>query len=113
MSIGGYLTPSGSTHLFPVVRKVESALAGDPTHSHAYLPSLGYEDVNRAAARLLFGEGSAAVREGRVFCLQSVGGTGTIRVGAEFLRDNLGMERAVYSDPTWMNHRDIFKKAGG
>ena len=44
--------------------------------------------------------------------LQSIGGTGPLRAGAELLRRRLGFTRAVYSDPTWINHRDIFEMAG-
>ena len=43
---------------------------------------------------------------------QSIGGTGPLRAGAELLRRRLGFKRAVYSDPTWINHRDIFEMAG-
>jgi len=45
-------------------------------------------------------------------CAQSVGGTGPLRVAAEVLRNQLGYTRALWSDPTWMNHRDIFLRAG-
>ena len=47
-----------------------------------------------------------------VSVLQSIGGTGPLRAGAELLRRRLGFTRAVYSDPTWINHRDIFEMAG-
>ena len=43
---------------------------------------------------------------------QSIGGTGPLRAGAELLRRRLGFTRATYSDPTWINHRDIFEMAG-
>ncbi len=51
-------------------------------------------------------------KEGRSFCVQSIGGTGPFRVAAELLHASLGFDRCMYSDPTWINHRDIFSKAG-
>ena len=50
--------------------------------------------------------------ENPILVSQSIGGTGPLRAGAELLRRRLGFTRAVYSDPTWINHRDIFEMAG-
>ena len=83
-----------------------------PGHNHAYLPALGYPETNAAALSLLLGADSSAIAEGRAFAAQSIGGTGPLRAGAELLRRRLGFTRAVYSDPTWINHRDIFEMAG-
>ena len=48
--------------------------------------------------------------EERTVCVHSVGGTGPLRIAAELLRHQLGYHTALYSNPTWMNHRDIFLK---
>lgn len=98
--------------MYDVVRKVEQDLASDPNTSHGYLPSLGYPKINQAAMELLFGADHQVIKEGRSFCYQSIGGTGPLRVGAEFLKNKIGLSHAYYSNPTWMNHRDIFVAAG-
>jgi aspartate/tyrosine/aromatic aminotransferase len=81
-------------------------------HNHAYIPTTGFPDTNASALRLLLGPDSAAISEDRAFCVQSIGGTGPIRIGAEVLRRHLGLTGAVYSNPTWMNHKDIFDMTG-
>ena len=96
----------------PVVRQVEEELLADPDHHHEYLPALGHQPACQAAIRLLLGADSPELKEGRAFSVQSLGGTGPLRVGAEFLRHQLGCQAARFSQPTWSNHRDIFLKAG-
>ena len=112
LSVGGYRDDAGQIHLMDVVRKAEEAIVKDKGHNHAYLPALGHPETNAAALSLLLGADSSAIAEGRAFAAQSIGGTGPLRAGAELLRRRLGFTRAVYSDPTWINHRDIFEMAG-
>jgi len=111
LTVGGYKDDNGKPWVLPVVRETELAIVSDPQTSHEYLPALGCEAANNAAVELLLGD-CAATREGRAFALQSLGGTGPIRVGAEFLQQLIGCRVARYSDPTWINHRDIFIKSG-
>ena len=62
-SIGGYLnTETNEIHLFNAVKKAEQALSNDPYLHHAYLPTLGYPDVNRAAVGLLLGDKHPALK---------------------------------------------------
>ena len=98
--------------MLPVVREVEREMVTEPDHSHEYLPALGHPPACQAAIQLLLGEDSQEVRAGRAFAVQSLGGTGPLRLGAEFLRDQLGCRAVRFSRPTWTNHRDIFIKAG-
>ena len=95
-----------------MVREVEKEMLTEVDHSHEYLPALGHPPACEAAIRLLLGEDSQEVRAGRAFAVQSMGGTGPLRVGAEFLREQLGCRAVRFSQPTWTNHRDIFIKAG-
>ena len=95
-----------------MVREVERELLDEPDHSHEYLPALGSPLANAAAIKLLLGDDCEAVDDGRAFSVQSIGGTGPLRLGAEFLKQQLGCNSARYSDPTWINHRDIFLKSG-
>lgn len=111
LTVGGYKDDHGDPWVLPVVRETELAIVSDPHTNHEYLPALGTEAANQAAVQLLLGD-CAATREGRAFAVQSLGGTGPIRVGAEFLQQQIGCRLARYSDPTWINHRDIFVKSG-
>ena len=94
------------------MRQAERALL-DKNEGHEYLPIDGDADFRAASLRLLLGEGSVEVAEGRVAALQSLSGTGSLRVGAAFLARFLPAGTPVYvSDPTWGNHRNIFGDAG-
>ena len=61
---------------------------------------------------MVTGKGCKAIEEGRAFGVQSLSGTGSIRVGAEFLQKQLGATTVYVSEPTWGNHNLIFKYAG-
>jgi len=111
LTVGGYKDDEGKPWVLPVVRETEIEIVSDPQTSHEYLPALGSDGANKAAVELLLGD-CVATREGRAFAIQSLGGTGPIRVGAEFLQQQIGCRVAKYSDPTWINHRDIFIKSG-
>jgi len=112
LTVGGYKDEQGKPWVLPVVRETEVALVSNPATTHEYLPALGSPEANRAAVELLLGSANPLVTQGRAFAIQSMGGTGPLRVGAEFLQQQLGCRSARYSDPTWINHRDIFTKSG-
>src|SRR6266480_3228926 len=77
-----------------------------------YLAMDGFPDYVRAVQGLLFGKDHPAVAQGRVTTVQAVGGTGGLKVGADFIR-RFAPEAAVYmSDPTYDNHRPLFEEAG-
>ena len=78
-----------------------------------YLPIDGLPEFRAETTKLILGEDSKAIAEGRVACCQSLSGTGALRLAAEFIAVNLGKDRRVFvSDPTWGNHNAIFAKAG-
>merc|ERR1711962_293074 len=112
LTVGGYKDEQGKPWVLPVVRETEVALTSNPATTHEYLPALGSPEANRAAVELLLGPKNPLVAQGRAFAIQSLGGTGPLREGAEFLQQQLGCRAARYSDPTWINHRDIFIKSG-
>lgn len=87
--------------MLPVVRKVESALAADETLNHEYLPVLGLDSFSQAATAMVLGKDSPAISEGRVIGVQTLSGTGALRVAAEFLARILHFETFYYSKPTW------------
>jgi len=79
-------------------------LLGDPSIDHEYLPILGLPEFTQAAARLMFGPGSAALKENRVVSAQAISGTGANHLGALFLSKFYkwnGSAKVYLSDPTW------------
>jgi len=112
LGIGAYRTEDGQPWVLPVVHAAEQILANDATLNHEYLPMLGYEPFCDAAVALLLGDDSIAIKEKRAFGVQCLSGTGTLRVGAEFLARVVGRNTAYMSNPTWGNHQLIFKNAG-
>lgn len=71
-----------------------------------YLPIDGLAGFVTGAQRLLFGENSPAIKEGRIASVQSISGTGSLRVGFEFLGQFLP-KTVLISNPTWLNHKSI------
>ena len=70
----------------PAVRKAEKLIANDDSLNHEYLPILGMEEFSDLATRMLLGDDSTPIKEGRVLSAQSLSGTGALRVLADFLR---------------------------
>lgn len=77
-----------------------------------YLPIQGLSSFNAATTELLFGKDNAAISQGRVATIQSLSGTGSLRVGAAFIQRFLPETTVYLSDPTWGNHKSIFADAG-
>lgn len=107
-----YRTAEGKPWVLPVVKKAEAKIVADTTLNHEYLPVLGLESFSSAATGLLLGEDSAAIKEKRAIGVQSLSGTGALRVGAEFLATILKKRTFYYSDPTWENHHKVFVNSG-
>ncbi|KAJ8681887.1 hypothetical protein QAD02_017679 [Eretmocerus hayati] len=112
LTIGAYRTSEGKPWVLPVVRKVESALAADETLNHEYLPVLGLDSFSQAATRMVLGKDSPAIAQGRVISVQTLSGTGALRLTAEFLARILKLDTFYYSKPTWENHRLVFLNGG-
>lgn len=112
LGIGAYRTDEGKPWVLPVVRKTEKALAEDETLNHEYLGQMGLDDFSKAASRMLLGEDSPAIKENRTLGVQTLSGTGALRVGADFLARCAGFTNFYMSAPTWPNHRLVFLHAG-
>jgi aromatic-amino-acid transaminase len=111
LGVGVYQDHQGKLPLLEAVQRAEEALASRHG-ARGYLPIDGIAAYNRAVQRMLFGEASPLLAEGRLLTVQGLGGTGALRVGAELLRRFLA-DRSVYiSDPSWENHRALFEAAG-
>jgi len=114
LGVGAYRTDAGVPWVLPVVSKIEKEMANDASLNHEYLPIAGLPDFCSAAAKLALGDDSQALKDGRAGGIQSLSGTGALRLSAEFLFRYFGGENTTifYSNPTWGNHLDIYKKAG-
>lgn len=85
-------------------RQAEAIIAADETLDHEYLPITGLSEYTSAAAKLIIGADSAALKEGRVISVQTISGTGANHLGALFMSKFYyqGEPKKVYlSDPTW------------
>jgi aspartate/tyrosine/aromatic aminotransferase len=111
LGVGVYRDPSGITPVPRAVRAAEQKLLARQT-SKAYVGAAGNRPFAAAMEKLALGERHPALRDGRVATLQSVGGTGALRLAAELMR-LAGYEGAVQvSDPTWANHVPVMNGAG-
>lgn len=99
--ISAYRTPDARPWVLPVVKKTEILIAECENINHEYLPVTGIESFTKASVTLLLGEDSPAIKENRAHGVQSLSGTGALRLGAEFLSNKLGRKIVYYSDPTW------------
>lgn len=103
-----YRTNEGKPWVLPVVKKVEKMLAADELQNHEYLPILGLDAFSQHATTMLLGNNSQAIAHGKAFGIQSLSGTGSLRVGAEFLARILHYDTFYYSKPTWGNYQNYY-----
>ncbi|KAI5662822.1 hypothetical protein M9H77_22145 [Catharanthus roseus] len=112
LGVGAYRTEEGKPLVLNVVRRAEQMLVNDQSRVKEYLPIVGLADFNKLSAKLIFGADSPAIQENRVTTVQCLSGTGSLRVGAEFLARHYH-ERTIYIPvPTWGNHPKVFTLAG-
>ena len=111
LGVGVYYDDNGKVPLLECVRRAEKDLA-ERAAPRAYLPIDGIAAYDKAVQALVFGAESAAVKEGRIVTVQALGGTGGLKVGADFLRRISPDAQVWISDPSWENHRALFEAAG-
>jgi aromatic-amino-acid transaminase len=111
LGVGVYYDDNGKVPVLECVRQAEQKLAASPLPRN-YLPIDGLQAYDRAAQQLLFGAGSAVLREQRVVTVQTLGGTGGLKVGADLLRRLNPRAGLWISDPSWENHQALFDYAG-
>ena len=112
LTVGSYSTDEGEEYLLPSVRAAEVALASSPTLSHGYLKITGDPTFVDLAMGLAFGESASALREKRVAGVQSLSGTGALRLLATFIARAIPGKPLLVSRPTWGNHVKIFHECG-
>lgn len=111
LGVGVYQDANGKSPLLESVRQAMKIWA-DQEDTKTYLPIDGVPAFVQANQELIFGKDAAALRDKRVATIQSVGGSGGLKLGAEFLKRFLGQDTIYISDPSWENHRVIFEAAG-
>jgi len=111
LGIGVYRDEKGDTPILQCVKKAEQILDSTQT-SKTYLGPPGVVGFNSAMTRLIFGEDSAVLAEDRICTIQTPGGTGALRVGADLIKAASPDATVWASDPTWANHHAIFEAAG-
>jgi aromatic-amino-acid transaminase len=111
LGVGVYYDDDGKVPLLECVRRAEQQLVTSAT-PRAYLPIDGLPAYGPAIQKLVFGTDSTAVAEDRIVTLQTLGGTGALKVGADFLKRISPDAQVWISDPSWENHRGLFEAAG-
>ena len=112
LGVGVYYDDNGKVPLLACVRKAE-ALMIEQLAPRTYLPIDGLAAYDKAVQELVFGADSPIIQEKRAVTVQAVGGTGALKIGADFLKRFAPDGAQVYiSDPSWENHRALFESAG-
>ena len=111
LGIGVYKDETGKTPVLTSVKKAEQYLLENET-SKNYLSIDGLPDFARCTQELLFGKGNALIASGRARTAQTPGGTGALRVAADFLSTQTAVKRVWVSNPSWPNHKNVFNAAG-
>lgn len=111
LSIGIYFDDNGKIPMLPSVRAAELKVV-EAAGARPYLPMEGAANFRTAVQHLLFGAEHPAVKAGRVVTLQTVGSSGGLKVGADFIKRYFPNTTMLISDPTWDNHRAVFEGSG-
>ncbi|CAN7195635.1 aspartate/tyrosine/aromatic aminotransferase [Pseudoduganella sp. LjRoot289] len=111
LGVGVYYDNNGKVPLLSCVQKAEAALIQQPT-PRTYLPIEGLAAYDKAVQELVFGADSAIIQEKRAVTVQAIGGTGALKIGADFLQRFAPGAQVYISDPSWENHRALFESAG-
>lgn len=111
LSIGIYFDDDGRIPVLDCVRRAEAQMLAE-SGPKPYLPIEGSAAARQAVQQLLFGPGHEAVTSGRIATLQTIGSSGGLKVGADFIARWFAGSEVWVSDPTWDNHRAMFEGAG-
>jgi len=112
LSIGLYYNEDGIIPQLQAVAEAEARLNAQPHGASIYLPMEGLNAYRHAIAPLLFGADHPVLAQHRVASIQTLGGSGALKVGADFLKGYFSGSQVWVSDPTWENHIAIFEGAG-
>ena len=111
LGVGVYYDDNGKIPLLAAVKAAEKARL-ETMPPRGYQPIEGLNAYNQAVQNLLFGAGSELLAAGRVITAEALGGTGALKIGADFLKRISPNAKVYISDPSWENHRALFESAG-
>jgi aromatic-amino-acid transaminase len=111
LGVGVYFDDNGKLPLLKCVQQAENAMMQAPK-ARGYLPIDGIAAYDKAVQSLVFGETSEPFTSGRVATVQGLGGTGGLKIGADFLKRMNPNAKVLISAPSWENHRALFTNAG-
>jgi aromatic-amino-acid transaminase len=111
LGVGVYFDDNGKLPLLQCVQAAEKMMMEVPK-ARGYLPIDGIAAYDKAVQGLVFGAESEAVKAGRIATVQTLGGTGGLKVGADLLKRMNPNAQVLISDPSWENHRALFESAG-
>jgi len=111
LGVGVYFDDNGKLPLLQCVQSAERTMMATPS-ARGYLPIDGIVAYDNAVKALVFGAESDVVKSGRVSTVQAIGGTGGLKIGADFLKKVSPAAKVMISDPSWENHLAIFVNAG-
>ncbi|MCH8620660.1 amino acid aminotransferase [Undibacterium sp. TS12] len=111
LGVGVYYDDNGKVPLLECVKKAEAILM-EKFSPRTYLPIEGLAAYDKAVQELVFGADSDVVKEKRAITAQAIGGTGALKLGADFLQRFTPNSEVWISDPSWENHRALFESAG-
>ena len=111
LGVGVYYDDQGKLPLLGCVQAAEQAMMATPK-ARGYLPIDGLAAYDAGVKALVFGADSEPVHSARVATVQAIGGTGGLKIGADFLHRFNPRAEVLISDPSWENHRALFTNAG-
>lgn len=111
LGVGVYYDDQGKLPLLGCVQAAEQAMMATPK-ARGYLPIDGLAAYDAGVKALVFGADSEPVQSARVATVQAIGGTGGLKIGADFLHRLNPRAEVLISDPSWENHRALFTNAG-
>ncbi|HWV62100.1 MAG TPA: amino acid aminotransferase, partial [Oxalicibacterium sp.] len=111
LGVGVYYDDNGKLPLLECVRKAEAQMM-EKLSPRGYLPIDGLVAYDKAVQDLVFGADSSVVKDKRAVTAQAIGGTGALKLGADFLKRFSPNAQVWISDPSWENHRALFESAG-
>lgn len=111
LGVGVYLDEAGKLPLLPAVAQAEQRLVAQNL-PRGYIAMSGLNSFLEAVRHLVFGAQADAVQADRIASIQTLAGTGALKLGATFMKRFLGVTKAYVSDPTWSNHYAIFRGVG-
>ena len=111
LGVGVYFDENGKLPLLQCVQAAEKKLMDTPK-PRGYLPIDGIAAYDDAVKKLVFGADAAVYKDGRIATVQGLGGTGGLKIAADFLKRLNPGAKVLISDPSWENHRALFSQAG-